>query len=148
MAYITFTDSIGAAQLDNGLRSIAGGVGSRFSSWLPSSRPVGASEVSLGTGTTYMFRFRTDYTATFAIEHIPCSSLDIVTRLVVHLMQGGTCSVYTEDLAARTYLTCGLAPGSDPQLSIEDRADMWYRLDLSLINLAASPASLLCIYTT
>lgn len=148
MAYITFTDAIGSAQLDNGLRSVAGGVGARFSNWVPASRPIGSSEVSLGTGQTYMFRFRTDYTASFSIEHIPCTSLDVVTRLVVHLLQGGVCAVYTEDTASRSYATCGLAPGSDPQVSIEDRAEMWYRLDLSLINLAASPATMLCTYTT
>lgn len=147
MAYITFTDSVGAAQLDNGLRSVSGGVGSRFSGWLTQQYPVGAREVSLGTGMTYMFRFRTDYSASFSIEHIPSTSLDVVARLVSHLLQGGTCSVYTEDSAARSYVTCGLAPGADPQVSMEDRNDMWYRLDLTLINLAASPTSMLCQYS-
>jgi hypothetical protein len=147
MAYITFTDSVGAAQLDNGLRLVAGGVGSRFANWVPRVTPIGSAETLLATGALHMFRFRTDNTASFTIEHIPVASLDIAVRLIAHLLQGGTCAVYTEDSASRSYLTCGLAPGSEPQLSMEDRADLWYRLDLTLLNLASPSAIMLCTYT-
>ena len=146
MAYITFTDGTGAAQLDNGLRSAASGVASRFANWVPNIRPIGVSETTLASGATHMFRFRTDYTATFSIEHIPAASLDIATRLMAHLLSGGTCAVYTEDSAARAYTTCGLAPGGTVQIGMEDRNDLWYRMDFALINLAASPTVMLCVY--
>lgn len=146
MAYIQFTDSIGSATLDNGLRNVSSGVGSRFASWVPRNTPIGARETSLGTGQQYMFRFRTDYMASFSIEHIPMASLDIVVRFVEHMLRGNTCSVYTEDLAARTYTTCGLAPGTDISVQSEDRTEQWYRLDITVINLAVSPTAMLCVY--
>lgn len=146
MAYIQFTDSVGSATLDNGLRNIASGVGSRFASWTPRNIPIGPRETSLGTGQQYMFRFRTDFLASFSIEHIPMASLDIVARFMEHMYRGGTCAVYTEDLAARSYTTCGLAPGSDINVQSEDRTEQWYRLDLMLINLAVSPTTMLCVY--
>lgn len=147
MAYLQFTDTVGAATLDNGLRTVAGGVASRFSSWTPRNIPVGARETALGTGQLYLFRFRTDYSASFSIEHIPMASLDIVARLIEHLSRGGTCAVYTEDNASRSYTTCGLAPGTDITVQPEDRSEQWYRLDLTLINLAVSPSTMLCVYT-
>lgn len=146
MAYIQFTDGTGAATLDNGLRNIGAGVASRFSGWIPRNTPIGAREVSLGSGATYMFRFRTDYTASFTIEHIPLSSLDVVARFVEHMLRGNTCAVYTEDLAGRTYATCGLAPGTEPDVQSEDRSDQWYRLSMTLINLSGTPGPMLCVY--
>jgi len=146
MAYIQFTDSVGNATLDNGLRSVGGGVASRFSSWTPRNMPIGARETSLGTGQQYMFKFRTDYIASFSIDHIPMSYLSTVVRFMEHMYNGNTCAVYTEDDASRSYATCGLAAGAEISIQSEDRSEQWYRLDVTLINLAASPTMMLCAY--
>jgi hypothetical protein len=147
MAYIQFTDSVGTATLDNGLRNVGGGVGSRFSSWTPRNMPIGARETSLGTGRQYMFKFRTDYMASFSIDHIPMASLGTVVRFIEHVYNGNTCSVYTEDSASNSYITCGLPPGAEINVQSEDRSEQWYRMDVTLINLAVSPVAMLCVYT-
>lgn len=146
MAYITFTDGTGAATLDNGLRLVGGGVGSRFSGWVPTTIPVGATATALGTGARTMFRFRTDYGATFELRNIPVASVAIADRLRAHLLQGGTCAVYTEDAAARTYATCGLAPEATPELSQSDGGLFLYTLSLALINLATPAVAMRCEY--
>jgi hypothetical protein len=145
MAYITFNDGA-AAQLDNGLRAVAAGVGSRFASWIPTSIPVGAAATALGTGARVFWQFRTDYGATFEVQNIPLASVAIADRLRAHLLRGGTCAVYTEDAAARTYTTCGIFPESTPELSLTDGGLFLYSLSLSLINLAPSPVAMRCEY--
>lgn len=147
MAYITFTDGTGAAQLDNGLRSVAGGVGSRFRNWSPDQRPVGASRTALGTGQRVMFPFRTDYTAKFELPEIPQTTMDIMLRLKSWLENGNTCAVYTEDTSSRSYATCGLVEGGQISLKRTSDQDLVWTISLDVVNLAGSPGQMLCVYS-
>lgn len=149
-ATITFTDSIGAATLQN---DYPGTPASRFSNWTPSTKPYGDSVNTLATGATVMFRHRTDYGASFDLADIPVKAqadgvnyVAIADRLIAHLMSGGTVSVQTDDAGTRLYPTCGLAPGSTPTLRLTDRRNLLYTLSLSLINLAASPVRMDAVY--
>lgn len=144
-AFISFVDGGGAAQLDNGKTGIAAGVGSRFSNWTPFTTPIGPAATALGTGAVYRFAFRTDYGAALTLGDIPNANLGVALRLVRWLLGGGTCSVTTGDSASNVYATCGLAPGTTPQLTLEDPTEQTYRLSLSLINLGAA-ADMLCLY--
>lgn len=146
MASISFTDAVGSATLDNGLTGVAGGVASRFAGWVPLPRVVGPVAHALATGAMQRFRFRTDYGARFTMRDIPNSSLATAHRLIVHLLDGGTCTVTTGDSASRVYATCGLAPDTEPELVPQDAAQLTYALSLSLINLAGSPTAMLCVY--
>lgn len=145
---ITFTDSIGAATLTNGHPFPA----NRFADWTPRTRPIGESAVAQGTGATTLFVFRTDFGVTLELRHISSvkvagvAAADIADRLIVHLLKGGTCSVETGDVDANTYATCGLMPGTTPELRLEDTTMLEFALSLSLINLAGSPVRMLCRY--
>lgn len=148
MAYITFTDTFGAARLDNGKP----GAASRFANWVPMPNPVGDAVELEGTGATVMFQLRDDFGATFEVRKIPSETVsgvsmaDVAGRLRRHLMLGGTCAVYTEDASSSTYATCGLAPGTTPQLTMTDARTIEYTLALALINLAVSPVQMVCHY--
>jgi hypothetical protein len=145
MAYITFNDGT-AAQLDNGLRLVAGGAGSRFSNWVPMTMPVGPTRANLATGAITQFKFRTDFGAAFELRDIPLNMVSVADRLRAHLLGGGTCAVYTEDATARTYATCGLMPDATPELTMQDAGGFLFTMSLALINLATSPVQMRCEY--
>lgn len=146
MASISFNDGT-ALVLDNGLTSVASGVGSRFANWVPITVPYGPSRDALGTGQRYMFKFRTDYGASFEIREIPIANAYIADRLRTHLLNGGTCAVTTGDSSSRTYATCGLMPGTTPEISQQNPNDITFSMRLSLIDLSASPQQMRCEYT-
>ena len=143
MASITFNDGT-SATLDNGLTSTAGGVGSRFASWVPFTRRVGERAVTLATGASFAFTFRIDYGASFQMRDLPNSTQSVALRLIRHLQGGGTCTVTTGDAASRTYTTCSLDPNGDVTLEFQDATFLTYTMNLSLINL--SGADMLCLY--
>lgn len=142
MASISFVDSGGAAALSNGKPAPA----DRFRNWKPDSAPHGEREHALGTGALYMFSFRDDHTASFEIPGIPNESMDTMLRLQMHLRKGGTVSVATDDAAARTYATCCLAPGAQPEISLSDPIELEYTFAVTLLNIAAVPVRMLCLY--
>jgi hypothetical protein len=149
MAYIAFTDGGGAVVLDNGLRGSAVTIaGSRFADWVPFQRPIGAAAVALGTGARSMFTFRTDYGATFALNDIPNTKMSDMLRCQAWLLGGGLVAVYTEDSGTpeRTYATCCLAPNGDVGITLQDKNVLTYSMSFALINVAASPSAMLCIY--
>jgi hypothetical protein len=146
VAYITFTDHVGAAQLDNGMTGVAGGVGSRFRNWTSEPRVIGPRRHALGTGAAHVFAFRTDYVATFELHEIPNSAVPVLDRLIAHLRRGGTCAVYTGDENDRTYATCGLAEGGDVSKRMQEPRELTWRAAFTLVNLADEPADMLCIY--
>lgn len=74
------------------------------------------------------------------------SGLEIADRLRYHLLNGGQCAVWTNDIAGSGYTTCGLKPGTDPQITLIDRRTMEFALTLQLINVAGSPARMLAHY--
>jgi hypothetical protein len=144
MASITFNDGT-SATLDNGLTGVAAGVGSRFASWTPFTRRIGERAVTLATGASFAFTFRIDYGATFELRDLPNTTQSVALRLIRHLQGGGTCTVTTDDAAARVYTTCGIDPEGDVSLAFQDAAYLTYTMSLSLINL--SGADMLCQYT-
>lgn len=145
MARIIFTDAAGAVTLDNGLGAVAAGVAARFAAWTPFTRPIGHTRVALGTGARYMFAFRTDRGARFRVEELPALQLPVVLRLMAHLENGGAVRVETDDSHGRTYASCGLAPETVPELTLEDRRRIQYTLSLALINLGTTD-DMLCEY--
>lgn len=89
--------------------------------------------------------------AHFEIHGLPmgiyeASPANIANELKYQLMNGGTCAVYTEDEFGSTYATCGLMPGTVPEVTLVNRRTMEYALRVSLINLAASPTEMICHY--
>lgn len=150
-AYIhTVASVVGVVSLEN---DYPGTPASRFTNWTPTTKPVGDSVNTLATGATVMFRHRTDYGASFDLVGIPVKAqvdsvnyVAIADRLIAHLLGGGTCLVQTDDSNAAIYKTCGLAPGSSPSLRLTDSRNLLYTLSLSVINLAASPVAMNCVY--
>lgn len=86
------------------------------------------------------------YLMTTSAARTGVSMSEIADRLRFHLMNGGTCTVYTNDLDASSYATCGLKPGTVPQLALTDRRTMEFTLSLHLINLAGSPTRMIAVY--
>lgn len=135
---IVFNDGA-SATLTNGKAS----PGDRFANWVPLPEPSASRVVCLGTGLHAEWRFRTDYGASFQLDYIPDSSLDIVDRLVRWLLSGGSCTVNTGDAGTRIY-TATLFPDFLPTLAQQDRQMNEFTLTLKLRNSAA--AAMLCVY--
>lgn len=146
MATIAFTDGTGAVTLDNGTTSISSGVGSRFSDWTPFQKPIGPRVPALGTGRPYQFRFRTDYGASFSLTDIPNTKMSDMLRCQEWLLRGESVTVNTGDASSRSYTTCYLAPDGDVSITLQDKNLLLYSMSFVLINGAASPSAMLCIY--
>lgn len=143
MAYIAWNDGA-AKQLDNGKRSIANGVGSRFTGWVPFTRRIGTAATALGTGARHMFTFRIDYGASFTLRDIANTDLDLALQLMRHLQGGGVVTIAVEDGVNSPYTNCGIDPEGDVSLAQDDVSALTYTLSLSVINLSA--ADMLCEY--
>ena len=141
MATITFTDGAGAVTLSNTLT----GAASRFSQWVPDIERVADRKVAVGTGVTYEYLYRQDFTASFQIEHIPIAELSDVTRFKAWALAGNTFSVNTQDKNNAVYV-CRIKPGTTPQLEMEDRTLLEYRLAIEVISAASPQVLLLCTY--
>lgn len=146
MATITFTDGTGAVTLDNGTTGVSSGVGSRFTGWTPFQRPIGPRVTALGTGRPYQFRFRTDYGASFSLVDIPNTKMSDMLRCQEWLLRGEAVTVNTGDAANRSYTTCYLAPEGDISITMTDKNLLLYSMSFVLINGAASPTAMLCLY--
>jgi len=127
--YLEFTDAVGLARVTCLVPILNG--------WTPDVEPIGPSAVTLGGGVTYLFPFRTDYTVKFTLPYISALEMTEVLRLKNWLLNGGTITVFTGDLAARLY-TCRLRPGTIPQLT-QDPQEMEFALSLELLNTVAAP---------
>lgn len=147
-ARITFTFEGTSYQLQSDLPDPA----SRFRNWLPDRIPVGDAVHVQSNEQMYRFRTSWRYGAHFEIHGLgmnilaTASALTIAHKLKAHLLDAGTCSVFTEDLAGSSYATCGLWPGSSPEIALADRRTLEYALRLSLINLASSPVEMNAFY--
>lgn len=146
MATITFTDGTGAVTLDNDTTGVSLGVGSRFMDWVPFQRPIGPRVPALGTGRPYQFRFRTDYGASFSLTSIPNTKMSDMLRCQEWLLRGESVAVNTGDAANRSYATCYLAPDGDVTIALQDKNLLLYSMSFVLINGAASPTAMLCLY--
>jgi len=118
----------------------------RFGNWNPSALPVTDEEESLGTGQLHVFKFRDDYLVNFELSMIPQGSMGMMLRLARHLKNGGTVTVNTGDNASRSYPTCCLQKGADPQPKLTDRKLLEYTMNFALRNVDASPVDFICIY--
>ena len=136
---IAWTDDIGSATLTNILSGTAG----RFASWVP--MPVrDASRVPMLAGGIAEWKYRTDYCATFKLEYIKRTDLDLVDRLIQQLLSGGQITVNTGDASSHSY-TCTLQPDTMPTLEMmSDRRDLEYVLTLSVRSTGTSP--MVCEY--
>lgn len=144
---ITFTDGVGAATLQSDYPIPA----CRFQGWTPKSNPQGQATTAQEDSARAMNRTSWRYGVTFSVHGLGMgaaagSALDIADRLVGHLLAGGTCAVYTEDVLGTSYATCGLMPGTTPDITQSDDRHLDYSLSLSLINLATSPVPMLAYY--
>ncbi len=147
-AFIAFTDGIGAAQLDNGMTSIAAGVGSRFTNWTSDPEPIGPEVNNLGTGALTKFVFRTDYKASFDLVNIPNANTTILDRLIAWLRAGGVVSVTCGDTTSAVYATCCLAPGTKVMKKMDNKNDITWTLSVTLLNIASSPVPMTCVYSS
>lgn len=144
MAYITFTDTTGAATLTP-YPDAGNTAGQRFRNWRPFQRSVGEGAWALGDGKRYQFSFRDDYGAEFEVPGIPGDDLGVALRLQRHLLWGGTCNVYTVDADGNAYTNCCLAPDADIEGPALDERDTYeFVLTLRLITLEAVP--MICRY--
>jgi hypothetical protein len=132
MSSIAFNDG-GAATLE----SPAPDPLKRFSGWTPDVNEIGPRETAVGTGVAYSFVFRTDYVVSFDVPYLTHAELAVAHRLMLHLTDGGSCTVNTDDLSAHSY-TCRIREGTKPTLTLADRAMMEYTLHLDLTNAAAA----------
>jgi hypothetical protein len=151
VAYITFTDALGAATLRPNVP--AGALAGRLRGWTPLTGVVGDSAVALGTGLTFTFKYRTDYPASFTLPaisaHFDASlgavPLEIADRLVAYLTAGGLCTLVTEDNAGSTYVVA-IAPGTRPALRMSDPRLLEYELALTVIRADGVQAPMTCRY--
>lgn len=127
--YIEFTDAVGLARVTCLVPTLNG--------WTPDVEPIGPSAVTLGGGVTYKFPFRTDYSVKFTVPYISALEMTEVLRLKNWLLNGGTVTIFTGDLASRVY-TCRLRPDTTPEIS-QDPQEQEFALSLELINTAAAP---------
>lgn len=127
--YIEWTDSVGLARMTCLVPVLNG--------WTPDVDKIGPRAVSLGTGVTSQFLFRTDYVVSFSFPYVAAIESPQALRLKAHLLAGGTLTVFTGDLAGRTY-SCILRPGTEPSIS-QDPENLEFALDLELKNLGGTP---------
>ena len=128
-AYVSFTDGQGSAELV----TAAG----QFDGWTPNAEDIGTVDVAIGTGYTFKYIYRTDYTASFVISAIPAASMPIAQRLKRWLESGGTVTVATQDTQGNTY-SCRIAPKQQVKFGY-DATMLEYAMTLAVLNTAASP---------
>lgn len=144
MASIAFTDTTGAATLIN---AHDGTPASRFNDWRPLSPLNGEAANEMESWALHTFQYGAVYGASFTFADIPNTQMETAQRLLRHLyITGGTATLATTDAASRSY-TIGPWKGSEvPELELTDPVLLWYSLTLRVVNRAASPAEMLCIY--
>lgn len=130
----------------------------RLKNWHPDSQPIGDMAHALADETLYRFRTSRRHgchfemhglrMGAFSSSSFAASPLDIANELREALLNGSSCALYTEDAFGNSYATCGLMPGTTPEIFLVNRRTMEYGLRLSLINLAASPVKMECHYQT
>lgn len=130
---IAFTDTVGAATLDNGKTAPH----DRFTNWTPRTRPHGERAARQSDKKLTVIRFGTLYGVHFELPYIPSagasSKLLIADRLVYHLETGGVCTVNTGDAASTSFSNAIVNPDIEPELRLTDREHMEYTLSLDLL---------------
>ncbi len=137
---ILFEDDDGPVVLTNGCPA----PGDRFRGWQPLTDPVGPLHHALGSQIPYKYTHAEREGAKFALAYIPGSSVRDCLRLIRWLKKGGVVQVYTGDSESNIYLNCYLYPGTTPELSPPDKADLKHTLTLSLLNADGEP--MVCLW--
>jgi hypothetical protein len=148
MGVITFIDALGAATLSNG-RTEA--YARRFANWTPDAEPIGPIGTPLTRGPVSRWVHATEYRVTLTIADIPehpvsagtVFLLTVAQRLKIHLLNGGLCTLATEDLDNRSYPGVWLAHGTQPTLQLTDRTARRYAFTVTLMR---TDAPFVCRY--
>ena len=140
MGSIAFNDGV-ARTLTN---SVPAGVGRRLRGWTARPVLVGPVRFGRGTGTRFVWRRRTDWKVSFAIEELLPSEIDVAMYLIAHLQgENKTCTINTEDTAARVY-TAWLGEGDEISLSPPNNR---YRYTVSCTLSVTAVTPPLCVYS-
>lgn len=130
----------------------------RLKSFHPDPAPIGDAANAVANEQLYRFRTSTRYGCSFEMHGLRmggftasssfATPLSIATELKLALLNGSTCALFTEDADGNSYATCGLMPGTVPEIFLVNRRTMEYGLRLSLINLATTPVPMVAHYLT
>lgn len=143
MASIQWTDGTGAATIAPRVGGVS--AASRFNNWEPMPVVVGPRHHRLGSGAPMVEVLRIDRVVSFTVPMLFAEDQALADRLIIHAMSGGTFTVNTTDLAARTY-TCTIPEGGAITFGFADGQEMRYELRVQARNTAA--AAMQCIYRT
>lgn len=107
------------------------------------TEPIGDTANALADESNYMFRTSTRYGCRFEIHGLfqgasTSSAYAIAQKLRAHLIGGGRCQVIPEDALSSNYATCGLMPGTKPEIFLINAKTLEYGIRLALINLGAA----------
>lgn len=142
MANVTWTDLVGGPV---SLSPNVGGItaASRFNGWLSFPALFGPMHYRLGSGAPMREVHRVEYRASFVIPRVSPTDLVLAQRLVEHLERGGSITVNTTDVAARSY-TCTLCDGGQASISGPDPLELWYEVALTVRSTGATRME--CVY--
>lgn len=143
MPSISWTDAFGAVVLTNG----KAGPGGRFSGWEPLADFSGSSRQGPGMDAPAAFVLREHWGARLELPYIPAASIPALDRLKRHLLWGqGSCTITTDDAAARVYTPCFIWPKGGTVRWAFDATEQEYTLALEVALRSASPGPMLCVY--
>lgn len=141
MATITFND--GTART---LQNNAPYPGSNFRGWKAQPKVQAARQFSLADGTPYVWKHRTDWKVSFAIENLRPVDLDVAQYCIAHLENAGTVTLNTGDTSARTH-TAMMSDGDGASIDgPNERGYYTFSATLTVIPAPATPP--LCTYYT
>lgn len=135
-ANVQWTDAVGGAQI------IVPNL--RFANWTPGAVDIGPSREALGTGLTFKFVERRDYTASFQMQALVPNTMPLMQRLKLWMEGGGEITVNTQDSQLNSY-ACVRAPGSNISWTW-DTMNLWFTMSLAVKNTIAQP--MVCYYST
>lgn len=141
MASITFDDGAGNVTISSAWPAPA----NRFGNWIPNPQKIGERSTAVGDGRRYQWEHRIDYRASFELNGITRANEANLQAFKLWADSGGDFVVTTADSETNIYSECALAPGADVVL-VFDRKRGFFTLVLDVINVAASPVPLRCLY--
>lgn len=143
MATISFNNGSGVQTLS----SIWPTPANRFRGWRPLPEGRGERATAWGDGRMYRFLGRIDYGAHVELHGIARSNDAVVQQFKRWADDGGVFTITTADSESNTYTEVALAPGTFVEIVPELRRQRVITVICDVINVAATPARLRCIYT-
>lgn len=92
----------------------------RFWEFTPDVDIAGPRATAIGDASQHTFVFRTDYTGTFVLRHLPDSAQATMLALKLWLINGGAVTVRTDDADDAEYDGLTLKPETTPTIALED----------------------------